>query len=906
MNLKNENSSVELGDRQLTDEQLQIVHFSSEGVTPSSLAVPDIVDLSTDILEMTTKEDRTHGITDFLSRPVVITSGAWAASQTAGSQLYTANFPESLISNSMYQDKLRGFVGLRATLVVKVQVNSQPFQQGRLMLQYIPYAQYMTNRVSLVNASLTGRSGCPRVDLDLSVGTEIEMRIPYVSPHMYYNMITGQGSFGTIYLVVYSQLRDQITGTGSVEYTVWAHFEDVDVQFPTGANVFTGSAPNENEIGRSKREIGDVDGEPITAQGGGTETEQLKRNNSPSSGLGQISEGLSTLSRLPAIGNVFAKASWVAGNASNILKILGWSKPTSQGDVCESKLRTAMRMANYDGVDSSHKMALSSENQLETKSGLAGTSADEMELSHVLSVPNYWHRFTWATTDATGKELFTDYVTPMKIKPWSSTITDRFLATHLGFVSNTFGFWRGSLIYTFKFVKTQFHSGRLAISFIPYYYNSTISTGTPDLSRSQRVIVDLRTSTEVSFTVPYVSSRMWMYCIKPDASWLSTNSSLMYNCATGIVKVDVLNNLVAANNVYQSIDCIVEVAGGPDLEFAAPSSPSYIPYGGTFTSSRGERSVGKKKKKKETTDEDETVEPIDVSGSPALEELVKFDSTVLDAEAQVLGTDEAIARNDAQHGEHPQSINLERVKANWSPVAMCMGEKIMSIRQLIKRFGSWRTLDIKPTVAANGQTMVILPFTVNAPPTTVPGTASIISMLDYYYYIYAFWRGSVRIKMNIQSYSGTAPNLTYQTERSGVDWKMYCAAQDTLNAIVTSLNADGTPIQIVTLANARKVGGCSQLYIDSHIEGLQEIEIPYYNVSHISPAYLVGATESPLSLANAYKGHVPPVAVLCEPLNTTADVTGTSMRTYRFMRAAGDDYSLMYLLGCPPLVNVSS
>jgi hypothetical protein len=144
----------------------------------------------------------------------------------------------------MYQEKLRGFVGLRATLVVKVQVNSQPFQQGRLMLQYYPYAQYMPNRVSLVNATLQGRSGCPRTDLDLSVGTEIEMRIPYVSPHVYYNLITGQGFFGAIYLVVYSQLRDQISGTGSVEYTVWAHLEDVDIQYPTGANIFTGSAPN--------------------------------------------------------------------------------------------------------------------------------------------------------------------------------------------------------------------------------------------------------------------------------------------------------------------------------------------------------------------------------------------------------------------------------------------------------------------------------------------------------------------------------------------------------------------------------------------------------------------------------------------------------------------------------------
>ncbi len=153
---------------------------------------------------MTTREDRIHTIKDFLSRPIIIQTGLWSSATASETQLYTANFPESLISNAMYQEKLRGFVGLRATLVVKVQVNSQPFQQGRLMLQYYPYAQYMPNRVALVNSTLQGRSGCPRTDLDLSVGTEIEMRIPYVSPHVYYNLITGQGSFGSIYLVVYS------------------------------------------------------------------------------------------------------------------------------------------------------------------------------------------------------------------------------------------------------------------------------------------------------------------------------------------------------------------------------------------------------------------------------------------------------------------------------------------------------------------------------------------------------------------------------------------------------------------------------------------------------------------------------------------------------------------------------
>jgi len=518
---------------------------------------------------MATREDRTHGLTDFLSRPVAIETALWSSATTQGTQLYTTNFPDALLTQPMYRDKLRGFVGLRATLVIKVQVNSQPFQQGRLMLQYIPYAQYMQNRVALINKTLQGRSGCPRTDLDLSVGTEIEMRIPMATPHLYFNLITGQGSFGTMYLVVYSQLKDQVAGNGSVEYTVWAHLEDVDVQYPTGADLNNSFGPNfaQNQL--------------FTHMS--SELSQLATNHSVSAGVGRIAEGLKDLTRIPLVGNMFSRPAWISASMANIFKMLGFSKPTLQGLPVENKLRTQTRMCNFDGADSSHKLALSSGNAIETKPGMSGTASDEMALSHILSIPNYWDNFPWKTTQTFGTILRTDFVTPMKIKVYDDTITDRFRCTHLGFVANTFGLWRGSLVFTYKFVKTQYHSGRVMISFIPFYYNELASTTDLDISRAQRTVVDLRTSTEVSFTVPYVSTRPWMFCVRPESPLLGPNKQLQYNAVTGIVRVQVLNQLVAANNVFQEVDVILEVSGGPDLTFANPTCPNYVPYSGGLT-----------------------------------------------------------------------------------------------------------------------------------------------------------------------------------------------------------------------------------------------------------------------------------------------------------------------------------
>nr|UYL95313.1 MAG: capsid polyprotein [Maanshan Dicis tick virus 1] len=826
---------------------------------------------------MTTREDRIHTIKDFLSRPIIISTGLWSSSSAAETQLYTANFPEVLISNAMYQEKLRGFVGLRATLVIKVQVNSQPFQQGRLMLQYFPYAQYMPNRVELVNATLQGRSGCPRTDLDLSVGTEIEMRIPYVSPHVYYNLITGQGSFGAIYLVVYSQLRDQISGTGSVEYTVWAHLEDVDVQYPTGANIFTGSSPNYITMGQkmldgkfteqdmqtfSSSKVYEKQPDKIFAQIL-PELKAMKENGTISSGIGQISEGLSTMSKIPVLGNVFTQPAWISAQASNIFKMLGFSKPTTQGLPCETKLRSQNRMCNFDGADTSHKLALSAQNEIETKAGLAGTSADEMELSHVLSIPNYWDRFSWATNNKTNDILWSNYVTPFKVKPYSKNITDRYRCTHMGYVANSFGYWRGSIVYTFKFVKTQFHSGRLRISFIPFYFNDKISTGVPDVSRTQKVIVDLRTSTEVSFTVPYVSSRPWMYCILPDSDWID-KGALMYNAVTGIVRVEVLNQLVAANNVYQAIDTIVEISGGPDLTFAAPTCPSYVPYSGDFKS------------------------------------MTKLSSKI---QAQVMGENEAIPRNEAQHGVHPETIDTHEIDSNWSPEAHCIGEKIMSIRQLIKRFGGFFNINFSEDQVA----AIIAPFSVQEPVSSRDALKT-ISQFEYYYFLYAFWRGSMRVKVSTYVSDGRSTRLTTPRASTNI-WHvgLINSVQDTFKGIVSKFKKGGFPVQAIDgLTGPALNMGNSSIDVATNIEGLVEFEVPYYNVSHISPATLYTDDERPIEITNVLKGHIPPAVVTfgSRSTNNFPSLSSAEETNSQFYRAVGDDFSFMYLVGVPPLVNV--
>jgi hypothetical protein len=115
-----------------------------------------------------------------------------------------------------------------------------------------------------------------------------------------------------------------------------------------------------------------------------------------------------------------------------------------------------------------------------------------------------------------------------------------------------------------KFVKTEFHSGRLAVSFSP----NDNSTGAPinhTLAQSaflHRQIIDIRECNEFTFVVPFISS----------APYRNSGESI------GQLIVHVLDALVAPSTVSTTVGIILESCMGSDAEFAVPrfNNMSYV------------------------------------------------------------------------------------------------------------------------------------------------------------------------------------------------------------------------------------------------------------------------------------------------------------------------------------------
>jgi len=84
-------------------------------------------------------------------------------------------------------------------------------------------------------------------------------------------------------------------------------------------------------------------------------------------------------------------------------------------------------------------------------------------------------------------------------------------------------------------------------------------------------------------------------------------------------------------------------------------------------------------------------------------------------------------------------------------------------------------------------------------------------------------------------------------------------------------------------------------------------QVPYYNTTHLTPAILSqdtasGADAGQINWQDLLKSNIPPCAVLCYP---NSPPSATNVQRFETYRAAADDFSFHYILGVPPLVNLT-
>lgn len=507
------NATIESITDQSKQEE-QIIMFEDEGAQEIMQSPNQTAKLDNQMLQATTREDRNHSIPDFLNRVYQIDNFTWSKTSVRGEVLKQYRFPDVLLNNANIQAKIRNFFGFRAGVELTILINKQPFQAGNLMISFLPNAKYNVAKDALhkLKEGIVSRSGSPRTNLDLMDGTKATLQVPFMSPFVYYNLLDKSGTIGDFYISVYSPLSD-VAATGTVSVQVMARFIDIDLEFPTGIV-------------------------PAT--------------------YNPLAQAISCLTENPKYSRKGIKTA--IDRLRKLIEDADSGKVVQQSNqrCVNIKQKALPNMADSDGIEHSHVLSLCKNNSLssvaETKAGPA-----EMDFKHILAIPNYFNAFNIAKSQAAGTLLFSTLVSPTILPNISSdygTVVDYF-----AFLAANFKKWRGSIKFSFRAIKTTFHSCRVRVWFCPGAADATNVDRNACISK----IVDLKELNTFEFEVPYVWPRPWLDCS-------DTPNSL------GVLGIDLINALVSPDTVADNFDVVMERSMGSDFSFNLPRSNNFAVF----------------------------------------------------------------------------------------------------------------------------------------------------------------------------------------------------------------------------------------------------------------------------------------------------------------------------------------
>ncbi|UCR92478.1 MAG: capsid protein [Apis dicistrovirus 4] len=574
--VSNGTSAIEVPSQAVVQNCLsKTVGASSTTFQDDAATVSGVTRSLTSFTDLGAKAFDTHDIADFLGKPVLIDRGSITTLQANGQTLSTGSIATQLLTRTLWADKHKGYNLIRATAHLKFVVNANPFQQGRIILSFVPMYSHLSSTEQAMRCNTISQlTTQPNVELDIA-DTSCELAIPYVSPLPYYEKHTGLYDWGNYFLNVLNALRTGSGGATSANWSLFLWFTDVELaapMFPQSSMVPSGS--------RSRRNFGGLHKEEETQAQKGV----------ISSSMSLLSKSSMLLGSVPGIGSYMKTLGSAAGIAGSIAQLFGFSKPICV-EVQHPMFRAPYRTVHTaDGTSLATPLSLHQSVSIAPMADAFGASVDEMSMAFLNSIPSFWGRFTWSTGNVHEALLWNSLISPGAMLETSQYTKGGKTATCVTgqpsfMLSRLFKFWRGGVDITLKFVKTKYHTGRLVISFSPV----NVAVSLENTQYLLREIVDLSTASEITLKIPFMRSQAW--CTNIGQEQRSNNGySDFYN---GVLNIHVLDELRAPETASTVLDVLMYVKPADDFELAVPVGARYgvfAPESGVEL--HGSRSVG--------------------------------------------------------------------------------------------------------------------------------------------------------------------------------------------------------------------------------------------------------------------------------------------------------------------------
>jgi len=497
-----------------------------------------------------TKPDKSWAtdLDSYLKRPVLISTITW----TVGGGVTTDLEPWHLYFNSTpIKKKLDNYFLMRCNLKMKFVINASPFYYGAVLVSYRPLtdsASSSFNPCPIYTGAGTGdilymgRSQRPHAFIYPQTNEGCTLDLPFMY-HMNWLDVTNASdlkSMGTVSLNSFGVLANanSVAGT-TVNIQVYAWAEDIEL---AGA------------------------------------TDDLAVQSGDEYGTGPVSSVASAVHRassklgdIPVIGPFMTATSYAAGAVRDIAKIFGFTNVPTIDNVHPMVPKPFPNMATTDIGTPMEKLTLDSKNELSIDPQICGCACDDpLVITNICSVESYLTTTTWTSAHAPNQLLFNTRVEPSLC--YSATLASQTYVQGIPawMVSTMFKYWRGDVIFRFKFLKSQYHRGRVKVTWDPV---SSIQNTAETTTTCFTHIIDIADTDDIEFRVPYLQQTSYLECGTDITATKYNGTSAITSSPTTSNGVLTMRVLTDQSSPVSSADIsiLVFVKMADNIEFADPT-----------------------------------------------------------------------------------------------------------------------------------------------------------------------------------------------------------------------------------------------------------------------------------------------------------------------------------------------
>jgi len=485
------------------------------------------------------------------------------------------NFPQDIMDKSLpIREKLGNFRYLRSDVEFELKVNANQFQQGSLLVVYNPYINYVNEFRKNATRFLPSLSSLPHAVLSLEETNSVKMLVPYANIYDYFDLGNDLSQFGTIQVYVLSQLRAS-SDAERVGFACFGRLVKPEWYTPTPLTQTTQHgvvrhvADYANTAEEAKTMISSLRSKfdlPMTAE---------MDEGSATGSVARIASNV--IGKIPGVAQAAHALGWMSRAVSGVASALGFSKPTNTVVPQHVHNLPASYMAHGEGKDMSTTLGMIADNAISPEKVIPEPQ-DEMSLKYILQRPNMVVRYAVPAADFVANNLlFSFVVAPVQPnQKLGGTFEELFLGT-FAYVSMLFRYWRGAIKFHMRVMKTLFHSGRFVVVYFPGAASNQIpNVLTDEITTCYNTIYDLKTLSSCEFVIPYISNEPWKRtCVTNSDNALQVQDP---SVITGTVGVYALTDLIFPDTVSDTVDFVLEVSAGDDYELALPSLQMAVGY----------------------------------------------------------------------------------------------------------------------------------------------------------------------------------------------------------------------------------------------------------------------------------------------------------------------------------------